>query len=88
MVILLGVLTLLGILGCLCVPTLPGGFPERKFDVYSWIAATKGDGLVVEDEGGKDSTSARTKEVDWKPGMGVEETQEKFGSKQIRCHNL
>jgi hypothetical protein len=88
MAILLGVLTLLGVLGCLCVPTLPGGFPERKFNFYSWMAATKGDGLVVEDDAAKDGSSARTKEVDWKPRMDVEDIQEKFGPKQIRCRNL
>jgi hypothetical protein len=88
MAILLGILTLMGILGCLCVPTLPDGFPERSFNVYSWIAAAKGDRLIVEDDSVGDGRSTRTKEVDWRPRMDVAEIERKFGPKQIRCEGV
>jgi hypothetical protein len=51
------------------------------------MAATKGDELIVEHDSVEGSRSAQA-EVGWRSKMDVEEIQEKFGSKQIRCQNL
>jgi hypothetical protein len=87
MVTLLGILILMGILGCSCVPAIPDGFPERKFDVYSWIASAKGDGLVVEDDSAEDGRGAQCKEAEWRSRMDMEEIKREFGEKQVRFRN-
>jgi hypothetical protein len=78
----------MGILGCTCVPAIPDGFPERKFDVYSWIASTKGDGLIVEDGSAEDGIGTRRKEIEWRSRMNLEEIKREFGEKQVRYRCL
>ena len=72
-------LFLTGIIGCLCVPALPKGFPKRRFDMYSWLMAVKGDGLMLEDpmQPGDDLNK------EWKPGMTLEEAEKIYGKKPV-----
>jgi hypothetical protein len=84
MATVLTIVCLAGIAGSLCVPTLPDGFPERRFDVYSWIASVKGDGLTVENVNiGKEGRFV-AQEVAWRPKMTVEEVEKQFGSARVR----
>ena len=72
-------LFLTGVIGCLCVPALPKGFPKRRFDMYSWLMAVKGDGLMLEDpmQPGDDLNK------EWKPGMTLEEAEKIYGKKVV-----
>ena len=92
MAIALTSLVVAGAIGCLCIPALPGGHPQRRFDLYSWVAAMKVDGLKMDngDEKGDGNTEARTGEdmqddkVNWRPHMDIGDIEKQFGSLRIR----
>jgi hypothetical protein len=87
MIIAIAVLCVVGVVGCVCVPALPGGFPERRFDAYTWLVASRGDGLVVEGtQLGERALDGRDggNEVTWRPKMTMAEIEREFGSSMVR----
>jgi hypothetical protein len=93
MVIAIAALLVAGVIGCCCVPALPGGYPQRRFDLYSWVTAMEGDGLKMERvqrEGGQIGPEASHEEDryvgggGWRPAMPLEEVEKEFGSLRLR----
>ena len=92
MAVAIGTLFLAGVIGCVCIPALPDGYPQRRFDLYSWVAAMEGDGLRMErkylDED-RDLTaplrpSGEDGDATWRPGMPMDEVEKEFGSLRMR----
>ena len=72
-IVLLGVL---GIIGCVFVPSLPTGVPQQDFSAATWMTVINGDNLGL--EGGI---------VEWKPRMEVKAVENYLGSRPIKYLN-
>ena len=93
MALTIAALFIAGVIGCFCIPVLPNGLPQRRFDLYSWVTAIEGDGLRMEkgdkDDEGADPTaplrqSGEEGKVVWRPGMPIETVEEEFGTLRLR----
>ena len=94
MIIAIAALVLAGAVGCFFVPALPGGHPQRRFDLYSWVAALEGDGLsmvrVRRGDGSKLDSEARIEDRGdwrsdgWRPAMPLEIVERDFGELRLR----
>ena len=93
MAVAIGTLFLAGVIGCFCIPALPNGIPQRRFDLYSWVTAIEGDGLRMEqgekDDGSVDPTAPLRQSGEevkpvWRPGMPMETVEKEFGTLRLR----
>ena len=90
MAIAIAALFLAGVIGCICVPALPNELPPRRFDLYSWVTAMKGDGLTMERGEPRDDAESRLNleqgddTAVWRSGMPMESVEKEFRSLRIR----
>ena len=68
-----------GMIGCLCIPRLPYGRPQRGFDLFSWLAAVRGDSFDVD----RSTSAVEDQGPLWRAGMTVKEVEDEFGPMKV-----
>lgn len=76
-------LFLAGVIGCVYVPRLPYGRPQRGFDLLSWFAAFKGENFNMDPDSWKHGRLEDQRPV-WRAGMSVSEVAKEFGKFKVK----